>query len=222
MKIREMQLIIRVAETRSMTLAGQQLHLTPAAVSAAVQRVEESVGVRLFERTTRSLHPTEEGLVFIAAFVAGLVMGNTARSAEKLEEFVRAFCQRVTGMCSDQEHRAGKKVLNRALDRFVELGPAGAAGGEQPVGMFAQAVAGLPEPKLRRPLPKGSPVRNGHSGFADEVITPKCRRTRGAPGAWDEAVRRLAVHYSESVKAWGASSAEYALTLSLKKPEECQ
>lgn len=60
-----MKLLVRVAETGSMTLAAQQLHLTPAAVSAAVQRLENAIGIRLFERTTRSLHPTDEGLVVI-------------------------------------------------------------------------------------------------------------------------------------------------------------
>lgn len=56
-----MELLVRVAETGSMTLAAQQLHLTPAAVSAAVQRIEEAIGVRIFERTTRSLNVTDEG-----------------------------------------------------------------------------------------------------------------------------------------------------------------
>ncbi len=61
-----MELLVRVAETGSMTLAAKQLHLTPAAVSAAVQRIEDALGVRVFERTTRSLHPTDEGDVIVA------------------------------------------------------------------------------------------------------------------------------------------------------------
>lgn len=60
-----MDMLVRVAETGSMTVAAQQMGLTPAAISAAVQRVEEVIGVRLFERTTRSLHPTKEGLVVL-------------------------------------------------------------------------------------------------------------------------------------------------------------
>ncbi len=48
-----------------MTLAARQMHLTPAAVSAAVRRVEETMGVRLFERTTRSIHPTDEGVAVL-------------------------------------------------------------------------------------------------------------------------------------------------------------
>ncbi|MEM9865996.1 MAG: LysR family transcriptional regulator [Myxococcota bacterium] len=62
MKLDEMQLLLRVADTGSMTVAARQLHLTPAAVSAAVKRIEESLGVRVFERTTRSVHPTDEGV----------------------------------------------------------------------------------------------------------------------------------------------------------------
>ena len=60
-----MELLVRVANTHSMTLAARQLHLTPAAVSAAVQRIEGAIGIRIFERTTRSLHPTDEGQVVI-------------------------------------------------------------------------------------------------------------------------------------------------------------
>lgn len=60
-----MQLLLRVAETGSMTRAAGQLDLTPAAVSAAVQRIEAALDLRLFERTTRTLHPTDEGLIVL-------------------------------------------------------------------------------------------------------------------------------------------------------------
>lgn len=65
MKIHEMEVMVRVAEAGSMTVAARQLHLTPAAVSAMVGRVEDSLGLRLFERTTRAIHPTDEGLVVL-------------------------------------------------------------------------------------------------------------------------------------------------------------
>ena len=60
-----MELLVRVAEAGSMTKAARQLQLTPAAVSAAVGRIEQALGVRLFERTTRAMHPTKEGLVVL-------------------------------------------------------------------------------------------------------------------------------------------------------------
>lgn len=65
MKIHEMELLVRVAQTGSMTLAAQQLNLSPAAVSATIARHEDALGLRLFERTTRTLHLTDEGAAFI-------------------------------------------------------------------------------------------------------------------------------------------------------------
>ena len=65
MKIREMDILVRVAETGSMSRAAHGLHITPAAVSAVVQRVERALDVRIFERTTRSLHLTQEGDVVL-------------------------------------------------------------------------------------------------------------------------------------------------------------
>lgn len=65
MKLDEMTLLLRVAQTGSMTLAARQLNMTPAAVSATIKRVEESLGVRIFERTTRSVQPTDEGVVVL-------------------------------------------------------------------------------------------------------------------------------------------------------------
>ncbi|MEM6930201.1 MAG: LysR family transcriptional regulator [Myxococcota bacterium] len=65
MRLRDMELVVRVAETGSMTQAARQLHVTPAAVSGALQRVEEELGIRVFERTTRSIHPTGEGRLVI-------------------------------------------------------------------------------------------------------------------------------------------------------------
>jgi len=48
-----------------MTRAARQLELTPAAVSAIVQRAESTLQLRLFERTTRSLRLTREGEVLV-------------------------------------------------------------------------------------------------------------------------------------------------------------
>lgn len=65
MKMRELEVLVRVAEAGSMTRAARQLELTPAAVSAIVQRAEATLGLRLFERTTRSLRLTREGRVIV-------------------------------------------------------------------------------------------------------------------------------------------------------------
>jgi DNA-binding transcriptional LysR family regulator len=56
---------MRVAETRSFTEAGRQMSLSASAVTKAVTRLEERLGVRLFHRNTRSLSLTQEGALVL-------------------------------------------------------------------------------------------------------------------------------------------------------------
>lgn len=60
-----LRVLLATAETGSLTGAGKRCRLTTAAVSAAIKRLETFLGVRLFERTTRSIRPTAEGEVMI-------------------------------------------------------------------------------------------------------------------------------------------------------------
>jgi DNA-binding transcriptional LysR family regulator len=64
MEIEDLNLFVRLAEVGSMSEAARQLDQTPAAVSARLKRMETSLGVRLFERTTRALRLTAEGESF--------------------------------------------------------------------------------------------------------------------------------------------------------------
>jgi DNA-binding transcriptional LysR family regulator len=50
-----------IAESGSFARAAEALGLSPSGVSRAVGRLEKSVGVRLFDRTTRSVMLTDEG-----------------------------------------------------------------------------------------------------------------------------------------------------------------
>lgn len=52
---------VRSAEHGSFSAAARKLALTPAAVSKSVAKLEDSLGVRLFQRTTRKLTLTEAG-----------------------------------------------------------------------------------------------------------------------------------------------------------------
>lgn len=52
------------AEQASFTAAAAVAGLTPAAVSRAIGRLEQRLGVRLFTRTTRQMHLTEAGRVY--------------------------------------------------------------------------------------------------------------------------------------------------------------
>ncbi len=55
---------IRTAELGSFVAAGRALGLSASAVGKGVSRLEQKLGVRLFQRSTRSLSLTDEGRVF--------------------------------------------------------------------------------------------------------------------------------------------------------------
>jgi len=57
----ELSAFVAVAEHASFTKAAKQLHLSTATVSQTVRALEERLGVRLLNRTTRSVAPTEAG-----------------------------------------------------------------------------------------------------------------------------------------------------------------
>ncbi|RKG77263.1 LysR family transcriptional regulator [Corallococcus terminator] len=57
--------LLAVAEKRSFTAAAKQLRVTPSAVSQSLRVLEERVGVRLLQRTTRSVGLTEAGAHFL-------------------------------------------------------------------------------------------------------------------------------------------------------------
>lgn len=52
---------VAAAETAGMTAAGNVLHLTQAAVSQQIKRLEDSLGRQLFERDRRGLRLTDDG-----------------------------------------------------------------------------------------------------------------------------------------------------------------
>jgi DNA-binding transcriptional LysR family regulator len=63
---------VRSAETGSFSAAARRLGITPAAVSKNVAKLESNLGVRLFQRTTRSLSLTEAGERFLNDAASGL------------------------------------------------------------------------------------------------------------------------------------------------------
>lgn len=62
--IESLRVFVRVYELGSITSGGRDLRLTPAVASKRIKELEKRLGVRLFNRTTRSITPTEVGSVF--------------------------------------------------------------------------------------------------------------------------------------------------------------
>ena len=62
--IESLKVFVRVVELGSITSGGRDLRLTPAVASKRIKELEKRLDVRLFNRTTRKLSPTDVGRTF--------------------------------------------------------------------------------------------------------------------------------------------------------------
>ncbi|SEO12063.1 DNA-binding transcriptional regulator, LysR family [Gemmobacter aquatilis] len=62
--VNTIKMFVRVYELGSMSAAARDQRTSPAVASARISELEKHLGVRLFNRTTRSLQPTENGRIF--------------------------------------------------------------------------------------------------------------------------------------------------------------
>lgn len=63
--IRQLRAFIGVGEHGSFTKAAEHLHISQSGLSALIKELEDQLGFRLFERTTRRVVPTEAGYRFL-------------------------------------------------------------------------------------------------------------------------------------------------------------
>lgn len=64
-EIRQLRYAVVTADTQSFSRAAASLNVKQSTLSRRVLQLEERIGVKLFERTTRGAEPTENGRVFI-------------------------------------------------------------------------------------------------------------------------------------------------------------
>lgn len=74
--LRQLEALVAVKRTGSMTRAADELHVTQAAVSLLLRQLELQLGASMFDRTTRSCTPTAAGRD--AALAAERILGDTA------------------------------------------------------------------------------------------------------------------------------------------------
>ena len=109
-----------VVEGGSFVRAAEALGLTPSGVSRAIARLEARIGVRLVDRTTRSLHLTDEGRLLYAN-INPLVLGiedavtRTAGSAGSVRGRLRVNTDAFTSRLLLSPH------IGRFLDLYAEL-----------------------------------------------------------------------------------------------------
>ncbi|QLI82288.1 LysR family transcriptional regulator [Chitinibacter fontanus] len=63
--LKDLKLLIKVSETLNLSDAANEMNLSPAAVSMAIKRLEDELGVNLLVRSTRNVRLSGSGEIFI-------------------------------------------------------------------------------------------------------------------------------------------------------------
>ncbi|USD67925.1 LysR family transcriptional regulator [Vibrio sp. SCSIO 43136] len=120
MNVEHLKLFVRVASTHNISLAGQELGLSPAVSSAHINKLEEGLGVRLVHRTTRKVSLTEEGQAFLPHAEEVLASVEAARSSVGVGHNLPTGTLRVTAPASfGRMHMV--PALKGFLDRYPDL-----------------------------------------------------------------------------------------------------
>ena len=110
---------VRSAEAGSFSEAARRLGLTPAAVGKNVARLEASLGIRLFQRSTRSLRLTEAGTRFLAE-----VSGSLATIQSAVANLADAEGQAAGTLKVSMGNAFGREYIVPLLGDFLAQHPA--------------------------------------------------------------------------------------------------
>ena len=116
--LESLKVFVRVVELGSITAGGRDLRLTPAVASKRVKELESRLKVRLFNRTTRKLTPTEAGHSFYDH------ARHVVASVEEAEAMIAGFSGNPSGVIRVAAPQAvGKRVIAPLIPHFVDTYP---------------------------------------------------------------------------------------------------
>ncbi len=114
----DLEVFVRVIAAGSMSTAARDLGLSPAVVSKRIKRLEDRLGTRLLQRTTRQISLTEAGQGFherVIAVLAGL---------EEAEAYASGRSSEVTGTLKISAPTSfGRLHIAPHLKRFMDAHP---------------------------------------------------------------------------------------------------
>ncbi|GAL09304.1 transcriptional regulator LysR family [Vibrio astriarenae] len=114
MLLSDLTVVLKVAEFRSITAAANSLDMRMATASAAIKRVEASLGVELFVRTTRQLRLSPAGERYLPQCEQALQLLDTAK--QNVQEDLDQLGGEVRIALSSD---LGRNVVTPWLDEFL-------------------------------------------------------------------------------------------------------
>ncbi len=191
-RLNEMEAFVRVVDLGGFTDAARKLGLSKSAVSKHVASLEERLGARLLNRTTRRVSPTDIGLAFYDRAIRVLAEAAEAdamvsamqdmprgelRVSAPVSFGTRALAPAVSGFLREYSDISVHMVLD---DRFVELVAEGFD--------LAIRIGELPDSTLR--------ARKLMDVQLHVVASPAYLEARGRPRTLAELAEHELLHYS--------------------------
>jgi DNA-binding transcriptional LysR family regulator len=116
----ELEAAVAVARRRSFRAAAAELGLSTTALSQAVAELEARLGVRLFNRTTRSVSPTPAGEQFVAQVAPALSTIRDAADAVNLHRATPTGLLRLNASVGAAQ-RILRPIVFEYLNRYPEM-----------------------------------------------------------------------------------------------------
>ena len=116
--VENIKTFVRIYDLGNMSAAARALRISPAVASARISQLEDHLSVKLFQRTTRKLHPTEQGDIFYHGATEIL------SAIERAEAQVQKITQEPRGsIYLATPFAIGRNFIAPALPKFKEQYP---------------------------------------------------------------------------------------------------
>ena len=116
----ELEAVVALARRRSFRAAAAELGLSNTALSQAIAELEARLGVRLFNRTTRSVAPTQAGEQFVAQVAPALTAIRDAADSVNQHRATPAGMLRLNAS-TGAARRILQPIIFDYLNRFPEM-----------------------------------------------------------------------------------------------------
>ncbi len=120
MELRHLRYFIAVAEELSFRRAAEKLHMAQPPLSAQIKGLEQELGVRLFERTTRSVALTPAGRVFLEE--AHQVLEASVRAEQRARDAEHGLAGTLrVGLIAPMANASVAAILRRFRQAFPQV-----------------------------------------------------------------------------------------------------